>query len=714
MSTEEKKYLVNIESNLDKYAKEADEARKKVEELTIENYKLKNSDKATSEELERSNAALRVAQKEYRSAKTNLDNVTEANKSQSLSYNQLYKQWTLAQKELKNMANAYVINEKGVRVLSQEYIKQSKVVADAKKGLDAFGKGINDNRLNVGNYTSALQGLPGPMGMVISSVQRLAGALKTLLINPIVLAIAALVAALASLYKSFKETDAGATYFKAKMEQLHAAWSVYLQTVRLAGGDERAVKHLRDATKAAKEYIYRLDLINDRMTNNLNKYEQEEAAIEKYLLLSKDMTLPIAERIKYLEKAQEKEKEIKEMRIKDAEDLYNEEIKYAAEKYNIDVKLLDRFVQADDRTAQMMMENDKNVKRVRNNMNDEYSKKLEELYSKKAQLERESDSSQKRLVSQLSSLYKQEIKEAEDKEKAKAEDEKRMKQASVKLEIELEKIKNAELLKEREKFAADMISQLTEEIDSQFETFAKEDEYEKNRQLINSQNRLAIQESEVQNQWDLKQMQLDNDREMELSAAEKTGASVLLINEKYANYQKILDSEVADAKLKIYSDFAGSIASLFGEQTAIGRIAAVTQTAINTYVAAMSVYKDTPGGIIIRSLAAATAVLTGLSTIKKILEVKSGLPGDSGASMQNVIISNPITQRNFASTIPSSAITQAQLTQGQLNAIPNQQNLLTAQDIANAIKNLPNPVVTVEDINAKVKSVNKVTVRGTI
>jgi hypothetical protein len=681
MSTEEKKYLVNIESNLDKYAKEADEARKKVEELTIENYKLKNSDKATSEELERSNAALRVAQKEYRSAKTNLDNVTEANKSQSLSYNQLYKQWTLAQKELKNMANAYVINEKGVRVLSQEYIKQSKVVADAKKGLDAFGKGINDNRLNVGNYTSALQGLPGPMGMVISSVQRLAGALKTLLINPIVLAIAALVAALASLYKSFKETDAGATYFKAKMEQLHAAWSVYLQTVRLAGGDERAVKHLRDATKAAKEYIYRLDLINDRMTNNLNKYEQEEAAIEKYLLLSKDMTLPIAERIKYLEKAQEKEKEIKEMRIKDAEDLYNEEIKYAAEKYNIDVKLLDRFVQADDRTAQMMMENDKNVKRVRNNMNDE---------------------------------YKQEIKEAEDKEKAKAEDEKRMKQASVKLEIELEKIKNAELLKEREKFAADMISQLTEEIDSQFETFAKEDEYEKNRQLINSQNRLAIQESEVQNQWDLKQMQLDNDREMELSAAEKTGASVLLINEKYANYQKILDSEVADAKLKIYSDFAGSIASLFGEQTAIGRIAAVTQTAINTYVAAMSVYKDTPGGIIIRSLAAATAVLTGLSTIKKILEVKSGLPGDSGASMQNVIISNPITQRNFASTIPSSAITQAQLTQGQLNAIPNQQNLLTAQDIANAIKNLPNPVVTVEDINAKVKSVNKVTVRGTI
>jgi len=218
MATEEKKYLVNIESNLDKYAKEAEEAAKKVAELTIANNQVKNSGKASGEEIEKSNAALRNAQKEYRNAKKSVDLATAANKAQSGSYDQLYKQWTLAQKELKSMSNAYIINKDGVRVLSEEYKKQSIVVANAKKSLDQFGKGINDNRLNVGNYTSALQGLPGPMGMAVSGVQRLAGALKTLLINPIVLAVAALVAALASLYKSFKETDAGATYLKSKME----------------------------------------------------------------------------------------------------------------------------------------------------------------------------------------------------------------------------------------------------------------------------------------------------------------------------------------------------------------------------------------------------------------------------------------------------------------------------------------------------------------
>ena len=63
MPTEEKKYLINIESNLDKYAKEAEEAAKKVAELTIANNKVKESGGASGEEIEMSNAALRNARK---------------------------------------------------------------------------------------------------------------------------------------------------------------------------------------------------------------------------------------------------------------------------------------------------------------------------------------------------------------------------------------------------------------------------------------------------------------------------------------------------------------------------------------------------------------------------------------------------------------------------------------------------------------------------
>jgi len=203
METEEKKYLVNIESNLDKYAKEAADARKKVEELTIENWKLQASDKSTAEEREKGNAALRNAQKEYRNAKKSIDLVTLANKAQSGSYEQLYRQWQTAQTQLKLMGNAYTTNAQGVRILSEKYKEQSKVVADAKKSLDAFGKGVNDNRLNVGNYSGALSEfgsqlgvLPGPIGRVATGIKSIGTAMKSLLLNPIVLLIAAIVAAL--------------------------------------------------------------------------------------------------------------------------------------------------------------------------------------------------------------------------------------------------------------------------------------------------------------------------------------------------------------------------------------------------------------------------------------------------------------------------------------------------------------------------------------
>ena len=496
------------------------------------------------------------------------------------------------------------------------------------------------------------------------------------------------------------------------MEQLNAAWSVYLQTVRGAGGDEDALKHLKDATKAAREYVYELDRINDRIINNMSQMAQDEANIEKYLLKSKDQTLPIKERIEYLEKAQELERKIREIRIKDAEDLYNEELKLTSEKYNIDIKLLDRFIQADDRTAQMMMENDENVARARNSMNDEQAKKLEELYLKKLEVQKASDAGQKRIMSELSGLYKRELTESENKDKTKAENAKKYKEAEIKMRLELEKISNAEQLKEREKYVADTINQLSEEINSQLELYQQADEYEKNRELINSQNRLAIKESEIQNQFDLKQEQLNNDREMELASAEKTGADIKLINEKYANYQKQLDYEVSQAKLNVYANFAGSIAELFGEQTKLGRVAAVAQTAINTYTAAMSVFKDTPGGIILRSLAAAGTVMTGLATIKKILSVKSGLPGDSGSGgSAPTAITSTAAVRTFATPIP--AVSQPQLTQQQLNALP-QQPMVTAQEIANAISKMPPPIVTVEDINAKVTRKNKVDVRAII
>ena len=64
-STETKKYLINVESNLDEYANEAALAKKNVDELTASNKALKESGTASQAEIEKSNASLKVAQNEY-------------------------------------------------------------------------------------------------------------------------------------------------------------------------------------------------------------------------------------------------------------------------------------------------------------------------------------------------------------------------------------------------------------------------------------------------------------------------------------------------------------------------------------------------------------------------------------------------------------------------------------------------------------------------
>ncbi len=712
MATEEKKYLINIESNLDKYAKEADEARKKVEELTIENYKLKNSDTATSEELEKSNAALRVAQKEYKSAKTNLDNVTQANKAQSLSYDQLYKQWTLAQKELKSMSNAYTVNEKGVRVLSQEYIKQSKVVADAKKSLDQFGKGVNDNRLNVGNYSGALSEfssqlgmLPGPMGRVIAGIKSMGSALKSLLLNPIVLLIAAIVASLYAMFKALQSTDKGATEFAARLEQLRAIVDVFRQRIitlasaignvfkgewKAAAEDFKATitgvgNQLSEAAKGAYEYKYAIDSLEDSEANYVSRSAELKREIAKLEYTAQDRTKSTKEREKALREAiQLSEEELKKQK-EFAKKRLDIEAQYLADKNGVRKEDVLAFITMTDEQQANASEE---MKTLRNN-NEDKMKELDKLYATWIDKDTQFYTEQKRNISRLSGFIDEERKQREAKQ-----------------------------LKEREDFANAMLKQLGDEINAQLELYDKEDAYNEKRQLINEQNRLAIKESAAQSEFELKQIQLNNDREAEIAMAEKTGADVLLINEKYNNYQKVLDKEVAETKLQTYAEFAGAIAQLFGEQTAIGRIAAVAEAAISTYLSAQKAYASLVGipivGPGLAALAATTATLRGIASVKKILSVKSGLPGDSGGgSVPTAISSTPVAQRTFATGLPSSAITQPQMTQAQLNAAPQQQ-FVSAQEIANAISNLPPPVVTVEDINAKVKSMNKVNVRGII
>ena len=118
-------------------------------------------------------------------------------------------------------------------------------------------------------------------------------------------------------------------------------------------------------------------------------------------------------------------------------------------------------------------------------------------------------------------------------------------------------------------------------------------------------------------------------------------------------------------------------------------------------------------GPVLGIAAAAAAIAAGLANVKKIIAVK--VPGGGGGgSAPTAISSSAPAHRVFSSTVGSSSLTQPQLNQSQLNAVPNEGNMLTAADIANAVGKLPAPIVSVEAYENVSNAKKKIEVRANI
>lgn len=96
------------------------------------------------------------------------------------------------------------------------------------------------------------------------------------------------------------------------------------------------------------------------------------------------------------------------------------------------------------------------------------------------------------------------------------------------------------------------------------------------------------------------------------------------------------EKKIADQKLQQASNLAGAIASLAGEQTAVGKAAAVAQTTIDTYSSATKSYNSLSGipyvGPILGGIAAAAAVVNGIANVKRILAVNPKSKNQSAPS----------------------------------------------------------------------------------
>lgn len=153
-------------------------------------------------------------------------------------------------------------------------------------------------------------------------------------------------------------------------------------------------------------------------------------------------------------------------------------------------------------------------------------------------------------------------------------------------------------------------------------------------QMLNFENEYALAQDNVFAILELEREKLEAQRIQEVEFAEKIGADVNLINEKFAKANIEIKKAEENAKLALAGDFAGNIATIVGKGTALGKAAAVAQATISTYQGATSAYAALAPipivGPALGAVAAGAAIAAGLANVKKILSVQT--PGGGGST----------------------------------------------------------------------------------
>jgi chromosome segregation ATPase len=153
------------------------------------------------------------------------------------------------------------------------------------------------------------------------------------------------------------------------------------------------------------------------------------------------------------------------------------------------------------------------------------------------------------------------------------------------------------------------------------------------------ENRYETEKGNLFALLELEKEKLAAQKEAELKNAEEIGADKLLIEKRFAAAEEEIERAKQDAKLSLAADFAGNIAAIVGEQTALGKAAAIAQTAISTYQGAQQAFTSlSPIPIVgpaLGAAAAGAAIAAGLANVKKILAVQTpgGKGGGAGVSL---------------------------------------------------------------------------------
>ena len=208
------------------------------------------------------------------------------------------------------------------------------------------------------------------------------------------------------------------------------------------------------------------------------------------------------------------------------------------------------------------------------------------------------------------------------------------------------------------------------EIDKLKELMSIREQYHQQRikEIDELMNAEGISEEDKE-QLEMQKMALEH----QYTEQKKEDAANLTKFEKKQEDQRVKDKRLAmKTSLDVASTIASGLASIFGENTKAGKIAATAQATIDTYKAANSAYASMAGipvvGPALGAAAAAMAVASGVMNVKKIWAVKEDQPNnpssDSSSASQSIVRPNI----SLSDVIPAQ-LTQNVMTDSELSEL---------------------------------------------
>lgn len=147
----------------------------------------------------------------------------------------------------------------------------------------------------------------------------------------------------------------------------------------------------------------------------------------------------------------------------------------------------------------------------------------------------------------------------------------------------------------------------------------EQDRSEKERKALDEANLRELQMANITNEYELRQATLDAQYAQEIAAAEKIGADTALIQSKYEKAKEDNTKARVNAELTMTAGLAGQMSTLLGEESAVGKAFGVVQATINTYIGAT---KALAQGGILGIAQAAIVIAFGMKQVASIAKQK--------------------------------------------------------------------------------------------